>query len=241
MVGDFNEYAQGLWDFVRCERPDGTHYGTKGKCVKGKEVGYEKWNPIAEGNFGKVSINQAGTRVVKTLKEHQGKKGEFGPYEVELATKMGKLGHSPEIFSSSADHIEMGLAKGKPLWAGYSKGDDEPVMNATQAKQAASAIRDLHKMGFYHGDMHSQQFLVDGDKVQLVDYGLSGKAKDNPRKVIQDLNKIAKLVDWGNPDLAKDPYVEVVNRYRGKYAEAKGKPAKENEVGLAYLNELESL
>jgi tRNA A-37 threonylcarbamoyl transferase component Bud32 len=114
-------------------------------------------------------------------------------------------------------------------------------MSAAQAKQAASAIRDLHKMGFYHGDMHSQQFLVDGDKVQLVDYGLSGKAKDNPRKVIQDLNKIAKLVDWGNPDLAKDPYVEVVSRYRGKYAEAKGKPAKENEVGLAYLNELESL
>jgi len=241
MNGSFNEYAQGLWDFARCQRSDGTHYGTAGKCRKGQEVGYDKWNSLAEGNYGKVSVNPEGTRVVKTLKEHQGKKGEFGPYEVELATKMGKLGHSPEIFSSSADHIEMGLAKGKPLWAGYSRGKDEPVMNATQAKQAASAIRDLHKMGFYHGDMHSQQFLADGDKVQLVDYGLSGKAKDNPRKVIQDLNKISRLVNWDNPELAKDPYFEIVNRYRSKYTEAKGKPAKENEIGLAYLNELGSL
>lgn len=241
MIGNFSEYAQGLWDFARCQRSDGTHYGTSGKCKKGKEVGYEEWNPIAEGNFGKVSINQTGTRVVKTLKEHQGKKGEFGPYEVELATKMGKLGHSPEIFSSSADHIEMGLAPGKPLWEGYGRGENEPVMNTAQAKQAASAIKSLHKLGFYHGDMHSQQFLADGDKVQLVDYGLSGKASENPRKVIQDLNKISKLVDWGNPDLAKDPYVETVNRYRKLYEGAKGKPAKENEIARAYLNELESL
>jgi hypothetical protein len=36
--GSFNEEAMGVWDFVRCMRPDGTAYGTKGKCRQGTEV-----------------------------------------------------------------------------------------------------------------------------------------------------------------------------------------------------------
>ena len=32
---------KGVVDFVRCQRADGSHYGTAGKCQKGREVGYE--------------------------------------------------------------------------------------------------------------------------------------------------------------------------------------------------------
>jgi hypothetical protein len=36
----FNEEAQAVWDFVRCQRPDGTFYGSRSDvCRKGKKVG----------------------------------------------------------------------------------------------------------------------------------------------------------------------------------------------------------
>ncbi len=242
--GSFNEDAMAVWDFTRCRRPDGSHYGTRGKCRKGVEVGeddYSSWKVLKEGNYGRVSISPDGDRVVKTLLEHNGKEGEFGPYEVQLATRMGELGHSPTIHSHSDKHIEMDIAPGKPLWEGYAKGEDEPVMNTAQARKAAQAIQALHREGFHHGDMHSQQFLVNGNDVKLVDFGLSGKNESNPRKAIQDLNKISKLVNWENPDLANDPYFLMVNRYRKLYAEAKGNKNKENNIADAYLRELQSL
>ena len=239
------------FDFARCQRADGTYYGTAGKCRKGKEVaaesdsGYEKWRPIAEGNYGKISISPDGKRVVKTLLEHNGKKGEFGEHEVMLATKMGELGHSPKIHSHSDDHIEMDLAKGAPLWRSYAKAEGESRMNSVQAAKAAKAIRALHDLGFAHGDLHSQQFLADGNDVKLVDYGLSITTKRQPSRVMQDLSKISNLVNWRNPDLADDPYVQLVNKHLDEYKEVKGvsKAAQNKKVQIAesYLRGLSRL
>jgi tRNA A-37 threonylcarbamoyl transferase component Bud32 len=210
------------------------------------KVGYDKWNPLAEGNYGKVSLSPDGKRVVKELLVGKdGKKGEFGEFEVDLATKMGKLGHSPKIHSHSPDHIEMDVAPGKPLWKSYARGEDEPQMTTTQARKAAAAIRDLHKMGYAHGDLHALQFIVDGDNVKLVDYGLSVPVKRQPSRVMQDLSKIAGLLNWKNPELANDPYVSLVNKYLDEYKEVKGvsKAAnnKRTQIGEAYLRELNRL
>ena len=245
MFGRYSESAQQVWDFVRCQRPNGTHYGTAGKCRKGTEVNYEDWKTLAQGNYGKISVNPDGTRVVKTLLVHNGEKGTFGPHELELATKMGELGHSPKIHSSSDNHIEMDIAPGKPLWAGYARGKDEPVMNAAQATQAGNALKSLHKLGFYHGDNHSLQWLADGNNVKLVDYGLSGKAVTNPIKVMQDLAKISNLVRWDQKELANDPYFALVNAHLPRYRAITGqsKKAKAERLAIAddYLKGLEAL
>jgi tRNA A-37 threonylcarbamoyl transferase component Bud32 len=225
------------YDFTRCVRADGTHYGTSGKCRKGIESPYKDWPVFAEGAMGTIAKSPDGTRVVKRLKEGR----EWGPYEVELGQKMGQLGFSPKVHSSGPDHIEMDMVQGKPLWKDYRPSEDEGSMNRTQALQAAKAIRAMHAMGYSHGDMHSQQFLVNGDKVTLVDFGLSKKASEEPRKVIQDLNKISKLVAWDNPELNGDPYVELVRKYRAKYADAKKKKDLEEQVANEYLEELKKL
>ena len=249
MLGNFSEEAQDLWDFVRCQRQNGSHYGTGGKCRKGTQVSeeeYSNWNTFAQGNYGKVSVNPEGTRVVKTLLTGKdGKKGEFGPHEVELATKMGELGHSPKIHSRSADHLEMDIAPGKPLWEGYSKGEDEPVMNAAQAKKAGEAIKSLHRLGYSHGDMHGQQFIVNGNDVKLLDYGLSQKVESNPVKVMQDLVKISNLVRWNQKELAEDPYFALVDRHIYEYREVKGRSkaavAQRESIAESYLKGLEAL
>jgi tRNA A-37 threonylcarbamoyl transferase component Bud32 len=139
----------------------------------------------------------------------------------------------------------MDVARGKPLWKDYRRGEDEPVMNAAQAARAAAAIRALHKMGFAHGDMHALQFLVDGDNVKLVDFGLSIPVTRQPSRVMQDLAKIGGLVNWKNPDLANDRYVQLVNKYLDQYREIQGasKAAqnKRMKLGEDYLRELEGL
>jgi hypothetical protein len=39
MYGSFSQKALELWEFVRCQRPNGTFYGTSGTCRSGSKVG----------------------------------------------------------------------------------------------------------------------------------------------------------------------------------------------------------
>lgn len=212
------------------------------------ENSYSGWDVVAKGYHGEVAVNPERSRVVKTLlaERPDGTSGKFGEFEVELATKMGNLGHSPKIHSSSSRHIEMDFAPGKPLWSTYQRGEGEPVMNAAQAKAAGYAIRDLHRMGFAHKDAHSQQFLVDGNTVKLVDFGLSRPTSEKPMAVLQDLAKMNPLVRFDNPELTNDPYFQLVNKYLTPYRElgkstSKATQAKRNELAEGYLSELQQL
>lgn len=245
MYGSFSREAQQIWEFTRCQRPNGTHYGTSGKCRKGTEDPFSDWDVLAAGNYGKVLKSPDGKRVTKVLLERDGKKGEFGPYERQLAIRMGKLGHSPRIHSASKDHIEMDLAPGKPLWKGYNPEEGEGPMTAKQAAKAGAAVRALHKMGFYHGDAHALQWMVDGDNVKLVDYGLSGKTSENPVKALQDLSKWAKVIGWNNPEMKGDPFFDLASRTIEEYGSIKGqsKAAKQQREDLAkrYLEEVDKL
>jgi tRNA A-37 threonylcarbamoyl transferase component Bud32 len=208
-----------------------------------------KMEKLAEGNYGVVYQDPQTGHVVKTLKEGK----EWGPHEVELGRKMGELGHSPKIYSASDDHIEMDFSKGKPLWTGgFNRTEEEKErdlkMTPQQAQKALAAIRDLHKMGFYHGDMHNEQFLTDGEggeDATLIDYGLSGKIQDQPHKALVDFNKVGKLIDIYRPELDKDPYVQLVRDSIDAYKAAKGQSkaavAKRSEIGLEYFNKLSQM
>ena len=218
--------------------------GSNEKEKTNESVPFSEWNIHVKGNYGQIAINPEGTRAVKMLLVGpDGKKGEFGEYEIELAKRMGELGHSPRVYSTSNDHIEMDVAKGAPLWRSYSRAEGEPVMNAIQAKQAGSALRAMHEMGFAHGDAHSQQFIMDGNSVKLVDFGLSVPVSRQQSRVMQDLAKINSLVRWDNPELANDPYFALVNKHLTKYralgnSTSKASNNKRIQIAEAYLREL---
>lgn len=208
-----------------------------------------KMEKLAEGNYGIVYKDPQSGHAVKTLKPGK----EWGEHEIELGEKMGELGHSPKVYSSSPAHIEMDFTSGKPLWAGgYKRTDEEKErgvkMSTSQAQKALAAIKDLHKMGFYHGDMHNEQFLTDGEggeDATLIDYGLSGKIQDTPHKAIVDFNKVGMLIDIYRSELDNDPYTKLVRESVDAYKEAKGQSkaavAKRTEVGSDYLKKLQAM
>ena len=237
--------ATGRWKLVGGDdRMEGQSTGGPSKMPD-----ISKMKRLAEGNYGIVYQDPQSGHVVKTLKEGK----EWGPHEVELGKKMGELGHSPKIYSASDSHIEMDFSKGKPLWTGgFNRTEDEKErdvkMTTEQAQKSLSAIKDLHKMGFYHGDMHNEQFLTDGEggnEATLIDYGLSGKIQDQPHKAIVDFNKVGKLIDIYRPEFDKDPYVNLVRDSIDQYKAAKGQSkaavAKRSQIGLEYFDKLKQI
>ena len=222
---------------------------SKSKPQKSSMPDVSKMKKLAEGNYGIVYKDEANNRVVKTLKEGK----EWGQYEVELGKRMAELGHSPKIHSSSPQHIEMDNIDGKPLWSnGYNRTPEEKErdvkMTTIQAAKSLKAIKDLHKMGYYHGDMHNQQFMVDGEggtESSLIDYGLSDKIGKNPVGAVIDFNKVYKLLDIDRPDFDGDPYAQLVRKTISDYKEVRGasKKAKEQKLQIAknYAQQLKSL
>lgn len=200
-----------------------------------------RWTLLGEGLYGQVLMSPDGTRAVKELLDGR----QFGQYEVELACKMGELGHSPRVFSAAETFIEMEVAQGKPLWSQYRRGEDEPVMNTAQATKVAAALHDLHRLGYAHGDLHPLQLICHGDDVKIVDFGLSVRLADNPVKSMHDLNKINALVRWDNEELQSIPFVRLVMKYLPQYREVAGRSqaaiAQREEIAKLYLKELEEL
>jgi len=234
--------ANGRWKMVQ----GNDRMEQKAKPSKLSVPDVSKMKKLAEGNYGIVYKDDKQNRVVKTLKEGK----EWGPHEVELGKRMAELGHSPKIHSASNEHIEMDAIDGAPLWGdGYNRTPEEKeqglAMTENQARKSLRAIRDLHKMGFYHGDMHNQQFMTDGEggsESSLIDFGLSGKIKENPTKAVIDFNKVYKLLDIDRPELDKSLYAQLVRSTVRKYKEAKGqsKAAKQrrSEIAQEYIEGL---
>lgn len=71
MIGDIStDLVYSLYDFTRCQRPDGSFYGTKGNCRKGSEVGPKEKEFAVGVTWGKFNIPTPGhARVVKKLLE----------------------------------------------------------------------------------------------------------------------------------------------------------------------------
>ena len=207
---------------------------------------YHLWLESAEGSYGCVRVSPDGTRAVKEiLPGPDGEPGQFGPYEAELAAVMGRLGHSPRVYRADDTHLEMDFVPGNPLWASYKPDEDEAVMNAAQTRKLAAALRDLHAMGYAHGDMHVRQVLVDGDDVKLLDFGSAQPLDDKIVRCMHDLNKIGLLANWGNDELADDPYIALVTKHLRRYRDVKGvsKAAhtQRDTIAADYLRELKEL
>jgi tRNA A-37 threonylcarbamoyl transferase component Bud32 len=240
------EVLGALFDFAACERADGSRYGIADgrKCRKGREVNISgaEWEYLTKGNYGSVEIDRKQGLIRKTNVPGR----NFGEHEAELQRLMGDAGYSPKLHRATGSEIVMDLAPGKTIWKDYKPSEEEKgtAFNEKQANAAAKAVLFLHKSGFSHGDMHSLQWMVDGDKPMLLDFGLARRASDDPRKAMQDWTKGGAFM---NLAAVKGREGETVREFVARYKEAgESKPAKDRigkqeEIAREYLSWVGSL
>jgi len=64
---DFSESTVDYVDFARCQRPDGSYYGTSGQCRKGKETSAKSKDEVGTGKpSGKIKSGGLGEMTIKT-------------------------------------------------------------------------------------------------------------------------------------------------------------------------------
>ena len=202
------------YDFARCQRPDGSYYGTSGQCRKGtlaepkeqKEKKskrslrerFDETGSVSGGAYGEVAVTKEGTVI---------KKGRLGQDEIKVQEEMAKAGLAPKVLESEwtakkPDNagprmgiVEMELAKGKPF---------EELQGSLNDKQKAQAADEylriqagMHRRGVAHGDFHEQNFFFDPatGKGTAIDFGLSQRS---PTEVIAEATGNQGL--WGRGD-----------------------------------------
>ena len=192
---DDSLYFAEAYDFARCQRPDGSYYGTGGVCRKGTPVDakekkskasmrerYKTGSELGEGAYGRVVETEEGS-VIKV--------GRLGPDEIPIGRELGEAGIAPEIIQHEwtamepkdggprMGMVEMSKALGEPFI------DQESSLSAKDLNRAGDeyvgAMKAMHTRGIAHNDFHEQNFFYDSatGRGTSVDFGLSSRRKDD--------------------------------------------------------------
>lgn len=176
-----------VFDFVRCQRADGSHYGTAGKCLKGREVeallrgdknvlGGAKL--LGEGGFGKAYELEGGV-VVKV--------GEVYKNEIEVMQKIDGMEGVPRLLGHGKGVVVMSKVEGQDLrrW-GDKMGDASAYVKGME--KALNVVKQLHQKGVAHNDLNRGNIVWDGkDKVSVIDFGVSSLGHKDALKEIRRL------------------------------------------------------
>lgn len=176
MYGSFNEGANEVWDFVRCQRPDGTYYGTAGKCRSGKEVAAklakvpkEKLKKLAKhpglSKEQKAQVQEAINKAPSTpAKKEEPKASEVNQKEKVKAAfdKMMKAPKGPEFEAAvkeyKAEKDKLNKEEGKPV--------QKPVAKKPGEKKEKNPEEDLKKAQAAYSKLAKKQGqLVGEDKL----------------------------------------------------------------------------
>ena len=152
---DFSEAALETLDFARCQRPDGSYYGTGGQCRKGSPAGTkEKAAPkakkmsAAEKKDLQVKASKGDKASMKALSEARsagriGKESKeaFGPGAKESPTATAKASKDPAV------QKRLLQTEIKKVSAKYEKLRGKPEAAAERKKLMGRADEIIKKLG----------------------------------------------------------------------------------------------
>lgn len=212
MVGSFSAEAQQVWDFTRCQRADGTYYGTGGKCRKGSEVSAKQKEALAKASPEQLKKLAKSSKLSAVQKK---------AVKEEITKKAGGGGDSKEEYASlmkqqqemvSKGDMKGAMELGPKLKALTDKlKADEANDPAAQAQKAAMMKRlddegrertafKARQAGYDKAQEDAASKLTSSDKKAIADYThMSGAGGMRSYK---NLNKCLRLPD-GCPDKAE--------------------------------------
>jgi len=127
----FSEETVTVLDFARCQRADGTYYGTSGQCRKGKEVGPREMKMLREAAAAGNEKAKAALAVLdgEKTKEQAVKELNSAAKPAGAAPAEPKKAEEPKKEESKPAKIELSLdgLKGAPDGAEVQVGDDTYV------------------------------------------------------------------------------------------------------------------
>lgn len=208
------------FDFVRCQRPDGTFYGTSGQCRKGREVDTKATNPLAGLNLGKKGPPKQGSKKIgegafgAAYDLGNGviiKKGQFKQGEVDAMAALKHIPGIPKLLAYKYDtksdvSVPIGPRTLRQGVIAMSKVPGKPVTKIESDRGRGEAwqrilpiLKKVHQAGFVHGDLHNSNVMYDRKSkvASIIDFGLAQKATGLRRD--RQFDEIFHLVKYQLP------------------------------------------
>lgn len=107
----------------------------------------------------------------------------------------------PSIYLIVMEYIEGRLLK-----------DELRIRGTKLAREAGRILGLLHKTGIVHGDPTTSNYIVSGNRLVLVDYGLS-QFSDSIEDRAVDLHLFRRAVEATHPSLARDAWRDFLEGY----------------------------
>ena len=197
-------------EFTRCQRADGSYYGTAGICRKGREVAdlikagkslhevlrQGKW--LGRGAFGKVIDVGDGVLV---------KEGLIGAEEAQALADLKAIPNIPKLIATSVkfnkDNLFDDVPKHGVLAMTHVPGEPIRKLGRKFKPEAWDAtlklLGKIQKAGYSHGDIHPGNALYDRSTKQasIIDFGEAQKTGNFK-------GRLQELFDFSR-DAAKSP------------------------------------
>lgn len=206
-LGDFTkeayaEFSEAYLNFGRCQRPDGSFYGTGGQCRKGKESGAKEVEPKKEK--AKL-VKEDNSKKPKPEKETPQKKEKKDPYTgskagLKRAVGIANEGRANEKYNEVLDSMSKA-----------AKGPLEKIIDSNGSIE--DAMRELFKEDGAWADF-------DGIAGQLMDDMWSGERKLGAE--VQAVYSALSSGTYKNRDGAENFVREVVAKAGVQIAEERG-------------------
>lgn len=194
----FNELALDKYDFRRCERSDGSFYGTNGECRKGSNAGDKQEEPkkarakkADSGSSGGGDSKKSGGGEAKS--ETKGGSASYSPNGVQDAEHQKSIDANKELAKSVSDKEMNVLLTGGPR----------------STKQEFQTIDEVSKPGSSQGKAYSKiNENIRKDAKELIEN--EGKYKDLVAKVRAgnaseaEKAKYSKMFGWPHTDKTVD-------------------------------------
>lgn len=105
--------------------------------------------------------------------------------EVSLFLSQDESGYFPVVYSGGqcGDDFYLVMSKGGRTLTSYlSGGEDLPVPLSEVMSQVEDALAILDSYGILHGDLHSDNVLIDESGIMIIDFGLSSYMFENDER-----------------------------------------------------------
>jgi hypothetical protein len=190
MYGSFSEIASEVWDFTRCQRANGTFYGTSGKCRSGSEVD-AKEKPEAKPKAAKKKASpkkKVDEKLAKLKPEQLTKLAKDPRLTSEQKAKVEKAaGGSDESYGSLMRKQQELVQKGDI--AGATKLNEKIKAAAEKAKNSPEAKAAEAKLKKEAAAKTDEQKEFDKAQDRRVAGQIAAKLTPKDKKVISDYTK----------------------------------------------------